>query len=486
MCCETFLPGKGGYDTCGCGCSLLYLEQDAATEADTVLSALVCGEMHTMRACLPPSLAFRAPSDIGEFLFFLAASGRMTNSGKHGKTTMPKTIEEARAFLTAAARVLCDWPAVFQQDASERLQRGDPSASTAPERLGRWYQRLMRFSNEAYDDFRTELGTVISLEFDGAYTGAAGLGSDSDREWMSAAEAARVIGIRPDRIVDAVASEVIDGKLYSRGFGHRHTAIRRTTVDTIRANRTRFVDKSAFREFLGVSRKQYELLWDAGFLASVVATNVPPLVDAAHDLDAARTLLDRIGRSAIRLDGSKVSLKDINLRFTTDRSGVLAVIRAIHDGRLSPALGSTSGKLAAFQFDRTEIDAILQRTLRGPGLTIQEVGRMTGWKDQCIAHWCDLGLLEHETYLHGPGKGRVIGHECLARFQARFVPLASLAKGVGTSSRKLMRVLAERGVETVGAMQEGAAWRGHLVPIAELASASLHSACRSSSKGAVI
>jgi len=82
---------------------------------------------------------------------------------------MPKTIAEAREFLSAATGILCDWPSAFRKDASDRLQRGDQSASTAPERLGRWYQRLMRFSDTAYDDFRIELGNVINLEFDGTY-----------------------------------------------------------------------------------------------------------------------------------------------------------------------------------------------------------------------------------------------------------------------------------------------------------------------------
>lgn len=290
----------------------------------------------------------------------------------------------------------------------------------------------------------------------------------------------------PEEIRNVFCSRTVERTLQRYGIEvHRHTTVHRTTVEAVCTDRTRFVDKAAFRDFLGVSRNQYEILVEAGVLASVVVTNLPPLVDANHDLEAARALLDRIARGAVEIGGDSISLKDINLRFTTDRSGVVAVLRAVHDGDLPPARDSTSGKLATFAFDRAAIEDILRRTLRGPGLTIQEVGRMTGWKDQCIAHWCDLGLLDHETYAHGSGKGRIIRPESLARFQIRFAPLASVAKEVGTSSRKLMSVLSDHGVETVGAMQEGAAWRGHLVPLAGLARISLATARRCSSERGV-
>ena len=482
MCCEPLLPGKGGYDVCACGGPLQYLEQHAASEADLALSALIGCEMHPSRACLPPALAFQTPSDIGEFLFFLAASGLMARTGKQGKTSLPKTVEEARCFLSAATGLLCDWPNAFRQDVSDRLQRSDSGLSTAPERLGRWYQRLMRFTHPAYDDFRTELGQVVSAEFDGTYAGACGQEIHGLRDWVPAAEAARLIGIRPDRIVDAVANDEIEGKLYSRGFGHRQTAIHRTTIETIRANRDRFADKKALRHFLGVSRKQYDLLRDAGVMVSIFVADRPPLVDGDHDLEAARAAVARLAERAIAIDGETLPLKAINLRFTTDRVGVLAVLRAMRDGDLQPALGSTSGKLAAFEFDRESVDEILHQTLRGSGFTVQETARITGWKEQCIAHWCDLRLIDHEAYPHGRGKVRVIHQDSLASFQARFVPLASLAKQAGTSSRKLMAALADRGIDTVGAMQEGSAWRGHLVPLAALASASLVSSAPSSAK----
>ena len=252
---------------------------------------------------------------------------------------------------------------------------------------------------------------------------------------------------------------------------HRHTAIHRTTVDTVRANRCRFGDLKALRDLLGVSRKQYDLLREAGLMETVVAMDLPPLVDGNHDLEAARALVSQVAEAAIAIEGETIALRDINLRFTTDRAGVLAVLRAIRDGKLRPALPSSSGNLAAFEFDRAAVEAVLHETLRGPGFTVQEIGRMTGWKDQCIAHWCDLGLLGHETFQHAGRVGRVIRSEDLIRFQAEYVPAATLAKQTKTTARFVMARLKEARVEPIGAFRDGPAWRGHLVRLADLTTA---------------
>jgi len=67
--------------------------------------------------------------------------------------------------------------------------------------------------------------------------------------------------------------------------------------------------------------------------------------------------------------------------------------------------------------------------------------------------------------------GRLIRIEDLVRFQGEYVPSATLAKQMQTSSRGLMTHLREMGVELTGAFQDGSAWRGHLVRLADLAAA---------------
>ncbi|MFD2740997.1 hypothetical protein ACFSUD_15545 [Sulfitobacter aestuarii] len=79
--------------------------------------------------------------------------------------------------------------------------------------------------------------------------------------------------------------------------------IRKSTADTIRANRERFGDKKTLRDLWGVSRIQLDLLCEAGLMASIEMTDLPALVDANHDLEAARKLVDRIAADAKSVHG---------------------------------------------------------------------------------------------------------------------------------------------------------------------------------------
>lgn len=73
------------------------------------------------------------------------------------------------------------------------------------------------------------------------------------RNWISAAEAAKLLHIRAERLVDAIAKQHLLGKQYLSGFGHSHTMIHRETVTEVAQNRQRFIDKlrqGTFSEYL--------------------------------------------------------------------------------------------------------------------------------------------------------------------------------------------------------------------------------------------
>lgn len=467
MCQETFLPGRGGYDSCHCGCPLDRLERTGSDDAEMAISALIAGKMHPARSRLAPALAFRTPPDIGAFIFVLASGGVETISGKQGKTPLPRRIDETCRFLEDASRLLCDWPDAFRGEVARRLREGDARASSAPARLGRWYQRLMSFDGDAYADFRHALAEAVREEFDGAYLGGIRIASDA-RDWISAAEAARQLHMRAERLVHAVGQGQLPGRQYTAGFGHRHTMLHTRVIEEIRANRRQFVAKADARAFLGISRKQYDLLEEAGGVSGCAPDTVPPLVDGSRDLDALREIVRGVARRAVEAEGETVAFSELNLRFTTDRRGLIEVFNRIIEGHVPPVAGSTEGRLARFRFCRVEIDHVLAEVRRGPGLTVQDVAQLTGWKPQCVAAWCSQGLLDHETHEHAGRTGRTIPLESLLRFHAAYLPLSGVAKQMGTSSRHLLRLLDDAGVATVGAFPDGKAWRGHLVATSAL------------------
>ncbi|WP_422040660.1 TniQ family protein [Roseibium sp.] len=465
VCWEVFRPGRGGYQSCECGFQFDRLECVPATQEELSVAALIGEQKHPTRSLLPPKLKSETPPDIGDFLFFIASEHLDTKTGKHGKSGLPRTIKESRAFLESALAVLCDWPNAFRVEVARRLASDVNASSSAPARLGRWYQRLMEFNGDEYSDFRTELTHLVKNEFDGIYFGNIEA-STQDRSWMSAAHAARDIGIRAERLVDAVSSGAVPGTQHHSGMGHRHTVIHESTLDEIKRNRQRFIDKKSLREDLGISRKQCEFLISSGFLKPYPSEELPPLVDGLFERGLAGDLVAKIAKAARAIDCQTIAFKDLNLRFTTDRSGLKNVFDEIASQRLRPKSGTTNGKLADFHFASAEVDAVLAEAKRGSGWTMQEVAQLTGWKGHCISEWCRQGLLKHEAFDHAGGVGRVIEPEALARFQMQYVPLSELAKQLGTSSRSLLKRFNDRGIQTVGSFQDGPAIRGHLVPIA--------------------
>tara|TARA_R110000850_G_scaffold234728_5_gene359665 strand:+ start:719 stop:1543 length:825 start_codon:yes stop_codon:yes gene_type:complete len=202
-----------------------------------------------------------------------------------------------------------------------------------PARLGRWYQRLIAFDGQAYNDFRAAIGEVVQREFDGAYVGGADAPSEL-RNWISAAEAAKLLHIRAERLVDAIAKQHLPGKQYLSGFGHSHTMIHRETVTEVAQNRQRFIDKTAARNLLGISQKQYDLFTSSGIFARFVPENLPPLVDGQHDAVELKRFVDDIASNSTALEGQTVALQKLNLRFTTDTSGLTKVYCRIGINRM--------------------------------------------------------------------------------------------------------------------------------------------------------
>jgi hypothetical protein len=242
----------------------------------------------------------------------------------------------------------------------------------------------------------------------------------------------------------------------------------RETVEALKAAREVALDKTATRDFLGITKAQYRLLEEAGSLASTILTEKHPLVDGVHARKALQQTVNRIGEKAEDFEGETVAFCEISLRFTTDKAALLELLRAIMAGEIAPCRESVHGRLGDFAFPRALLKTHLQDRRHDRGWSVEEVSQITGWKAQCIAHWCDLGLLGCETREHFRGRARIIRPEHLAAFQTSYVPVASLAKELGKSPRGLLAALRDADIGVLGACTEGAASRGHLVRVSDL------------------
>jgi hypothetical protein len=463
--CRTGLSWNvGGYRTCACGYPLSEFDRAPAAAFDVALSALVAGAAHPSRALLPPSLDTGEVEGVGSFLRFLASHEGAPMTGKPGKTALPGSVVEARAFLAPLGAILSGWPAGFDGLVRRRLLEGDRSQQTAAGRLGRWYHGLMHFGGEAYLPFRERLVAVVRETFSDPYLKAPTIGTEG--AWLSAAAAARVLGARPDRIVEAVAAGAIEGRVHHSGLGHRHCSLTREAVTAIAAHRARFRDARSIALMLGISKAQLRLLADAGLLPQ--APERLALVDGSIDGDAIEQTVATIRAGAMDRLGPTIPFSSIGLRRTTDRGALIEVLRGIFSGSIAPVSAPDGAALGAFEFLSAEIEGAVARLRRGRGWTAQQVAEVAGWKEACVSAWCRQGLIVATPFPRSRGIGYAIEPEALAAFQARYVTVAALARDAGCSPRGMLRRLADAGVATHGAFADGRARRGHVVRIADL------------------
>lgn len=460
----------GGYRACACGYALSEFDRLAAEPFDIALSALIVGAEHPSRALLPPSLATGEVERVGSFLRFLASHEGAQMTGKPGKTALPVSVVDARAFLASLGVILSGWPAGFDGLVRRRLSEGDRSQQTAAGRLGRWYHGLMRFGGEIYLPFRERLVAVVRETFSDPYLKARHETVDAEGAWMSAAAAARLLGVRPDRIVEAVASGAIEGRIHHSGLGHRHCSLTPETVAAIAGRRGRFRDARSVASMLGISRAQLRLIADAGLLPQ--APERLALVDGSIDGDAIEQTVATVRAGAMDRLGPTIPFSSICLRRTTDRGALIEVLRGIFSGSIAPVSAPEGVAFGTFEFLSAEIGGVVARLRRGQGWTAQQVAEVTGWKEACVSDWCRQGLIAATPFARSRGIGYTIEPDALAAFQTRYVTVAALAREAGCSPRGMLRRLADAGVATHGAFTDGTARRGHVVRIADLAPSS--------------
>jgi hypothetical protein len=145
-------------------------------------------------------------------------------------------------------------------------------------------------------------------------------------------------------------------------------------------------------------------------------------------------------------------------------------LRAIAAGEILPV--TTSELPGSNQYALADISEHFSRPVAEAGTSLQELSEMTGWKWESIDHWVSLGLLECSTLkLRGQVRRVVMPHQLLA-FTRTYIPLADLARQLGTKSSALTARF--EGIEVVGAQSlPSGSRRGGLLRTADLASKAL-------------
>ena len=469
-CSEWLSPHRTHIDRCECGHDLRDLPRVPSSRAQHWLSALITSDGRASSGITPTvkGVDILALSSLVRTLCHFADP---TQPAQRRRATAPRSVAEAVELLAPLEPLLADWPAGFEAHVAQRIAAGKPEARTLNTLLGPWYIELRkRCQGTALEPFLKVVIDVAAVQFDGI------LGLDSAKvmaqdatEHMRASDAAKAMGVSVSYLQECLPTGVCAYRTRRLGTRGMVYEIPRVEVARIQQCRSEWVSSTEACELAGVSPSVLSHMMAAEVIRADVNWRHDLLKGGPVERRSLLELFERIREAAEpgELDGEDETLTWAGLtsRRMGDKQAIQSAMQAIAEGRVKAV--ACGRRLGDMVFSRAAVAEYFGTPLLEAGLSIQQLAKTSGWKWESIAHWIDSGLLASESIrLRGKPCRVVLPHQLLA-FRQRYLPLADLARGMGTKSSALARLLS--GITLVGAQSlPGGASRGGLIPVAEL------------------
>jgi hypothetical protein len=461
---------RGHIDRCECGHDLRELPRVPSSPAQHWLSALIGSAGHTS-AGVEPALKGVDISALGSLVRTLCLFADPTQPALRRRATAPRSIAEAVELLAPLEPLLADWPAGFRAHVEQRIAAGKPEARTLNTLLGPWYIELRkRCQGTALEPFLQIVIDVAAVQFDGI------LGLDSAKamaqdatEHIRASDAARAIGVSVSRLHECLPAGACAYRTRRMGTRGLVFEILRTEVARIQQRRSEWVSSAEACELAGVPPSVLAHMMAADVIHADVNWRHDLLKGGLVERCSLLELFERIREAAepvaLGVEDETLTWAGLTSRRMGDKQAIQSAMQAIAEGRVKAV--ACGRRLGDMVFSRADVAAYFGTPLLEAGMSIQQLSKTTGWKWESISHWIHEGLLASESIvLRGKPCRVVLPHQLLA-FRQTYLPLADLARGMGTKSSALARLLS--GIALVGAQSlPGGATRGGLVPVAEL------------------
>ena len=466
----------------GCDCGALisdYPSRSAPPFAWTFSAAI-----HGKQARAGAAVTMPGPFEHGEIegrdhLAWFFACHAASPAGQHVmKRPLPSNTDEAIEILERdLAPVLGAWPEGLHA-LLRRIDEASPQRSAGiGKQLGTWYRGLhQHFEEDRFQWVRDEAAAFaaahLALTFNGRVSRIP-KPFGSIKGWLSVAEAARQIGVAPERLRGAISDGQVPGMVRSGGPERDFKFIRRPVVEALCEEKKRYVDARAAMRILGVNRRQFQRLLDAGGVQHRAAGDRPPLVDDPYCTDDLEALTAAIAArtspwSRPRPD-CEVRLADIVAARGRGEEYVLRAYQAIIRGDVAPRCIIDDGiGLGCFVFDRSEIEAIALPNPLESRMTLTQLCEVTGWKHESVAKWVSNGFLQAERIPNGATMATLISVEGLVRFLSRHVILAEMAHACDSQSRYLSDILEQAGCEVQSFQTDAGVTIGSIASLADL------------------
>lgn len=468
--CGKHLSGERLYiGLCSCGHDLSMLPRVPASQVQQWLSTLIASDGHHSGA-MKPILTGVKIDVLVKVIRTLCLYSDPKQRGLSRRVALPKSVAEAVEFLAPLDALLSDWPKGFREHVELRIAAGRTDARTLNTLLGDWYISLRKLCQG------TTLEPLLQIVIDvAAEKSDCVLGLDSAKTmaedatgYMRAPDAAKTIGVSVSRLHDSIQAGECEHRARRTGTRGQVYEIPCTEVERIKRRRAEWISDTVACELARISPSVLERMKAAGVIASDARWREDLLKGGAVEQKSLLDLYERVVQSAEPSavdDDVTLTWAELTSRRMGEKQAIESLMRAISEGNVKPA--SRARTLGEVSFLRTDVSRYFGTPLLEAGMSIQELAKATGWKWESISHWMDEGLLVSESIQRRGQRCRVVLPHQLLAFRQSYIPLADLARGMGTKSSALLKLLS--GVELVGAQQlPSGAVRGVLIRVAEL------------------
>lgn len=452
-------------EQCPCGHDLRTSAQQKAPPTHMWLSALLSGEAATS---MHPRISSPDTVVLACLIKLLCQHGDPRSTTVQRNAALPSTVHAAIEFLAPLDSLLSNWPQGFKKHVQGRIEAGSPTARTVNSLLGHWLRELRKMAEHPpLRDFLDITLEVCQSHFNGRLGAHDKPAASPEKSHVRLAEAASLLSVSRDTLAKAMTQGCCAYRTMRYGTRGQTYEVSLAEIERIKAAQNNWIDEVQACSLLGVSPSVLQSMaaasvieFDPKWRASIYKSG--PIYQPS--LERLRCAIKALA-VPLKTGEETTTWSALTSRRMGDKAAIQSVMKAAATGEIRAV--KVGKKLGDYEFLRSDINCYFGTPLLESGMSISQLARATGWKDESISHWLQEGLLSAEQIQLRGQPCRVITPEQLLRFRQTYLPLADLAKAMGTRSSSLIDKLAD--VDVMGAKKlPNGTQRGALIRIADL------------------
>lgn len=267
---------------CTCGFDLCEVISNVASENAVHLAREIELRLQGKAQSVEKTHGVMSPLDLEALLklvWFLGAYSRNAHR-KPQKVVGLETMEVAGDMVEKAMAALADWPAGFHRLLDDIASRHPvaPAGNKLSASFGSFYRMLYKtFDAPEYDFLRAGFEGYVREHWIGQLAKRNRRLSATIRaqhEWVSIAEAVRLLKMRKEKVKALLDDGVLVGQLHETRTGRKMGVVRRDSLKVLLDSKKNWISLKEARNLLGISRKQGYTLLEQGVLKPISGPTV--------------------------------------------------------------------------------------------------------------------------------------------------------------------------------------------------------------------